>query len=660
MTAKRFLALNFAALLLSAAFIAGGCGGSSSNLASISDPDTTTDAEMPSMVSVFDSPEFELVAQELEAELASNDLPEPNIHVVVIISDDYFVSGESDDVSSAAAHAVRTSAILPEDKLAELSAKIKPYYDSGDVIALFWPSAATINDLYEAVGEPPMNIEPSDLLPTSEDTYPEMYAIAKRYNGDVAYHFSHVVAGNTEVLRDILEEVMQLDSGDTSGGTSADVSGEGSSNEPEDVDEKYAGMRPNYLFQARRYADFVLWAANIDAKMAEQREYVSSSEFQARAAALSNEAQSGELFNYGAQMIHIDVSYKDRWHSWCHYSAAADYTVYSFHNFGDKNDYYYVQATSFVKPEAYSKQILSDGSVKTYGSMRWYNYWHNINGATYNLFSHAPKNINRSRTLSDGTSYSTTRTTGHKVDTEVGMEISTEGVKGSAKVGYEYSTSTSKTTGYNHSATWTANDWEVIDQSDPANPNWRVDFKAPDYDSGGPNGYYPDWSGNVPEASTRRNDLDSEWMWQVSSSNKSISIRANLWSQMRETWCKPSDGRDNKYYTGKKGGNAPLNKPPHIIARPKKFDAEQAGDLKRVDLLCSGKWEAVSDSDWCQASPSSGEATGETDQTVFIYVKAFEPGEDLVTRVANIMLRDTESGQIQTIRVTQANQTAQR
>ena len=640
MTTKRFLALSFAALFLFVAFTAGGCGSSNSNKFA-AEPDTTT--EMPGILSVFDSPEFEIVGKELEAELVSEDLPEPQIHFVVILSgDDYFITDDTDKVSSANTQTVKSAATLPEDKLKELSAKLRPCYESGDVIALFLPSAATINDLYEAVGEPPIQVEYSQLLETSEDTYPEIYAIAKRYIGGTAHTFSYLVPGSTAVLGDILEELIA--------NTSNDVSEDISINDPEDIDSKYAGLRPEYIFQARRYADFILWAARIDSKMEELAAFEASSEFPLRSASLSNEAKSGELFNYGAQMITLNLSYCHSSYTYVHFSAAANYTIYSFHNFSDKNDYYYVQANCWVKPEAYYKNPNFKGGVKTSGSMCWYEFQHFINGADYTLFSNAPKNVNRSRTISDGTDYSTNSTTGYKIGTEIGAEIGTDGGKISSKVTSEYSSSTSKTTGYNHSATWTANDWDLYNACDNTMPSWWVDFKLP-----GEENYFSDLNGNVPESSTRRNDLDSEWMWQVTNSQKSISIRGRAAVKMRQTFCNSEGYKKIWYFTGVKSAAAAIAKPPHIIASQKSFSFRSSGDVGQFKLLCSGKWQAVSDSEWCQVSPSSGEATGGDERDIFIYTTAFEQPGDLDSRIGHIMVKDTETGQIQTLTITQIN-----
>lgn len=654
MTTKRFFALSVVALFLFAAFTAGGCNGSDHDDEDTSTPDKTTDAEMPSMISVFDSPEFDVVGKELEAEMISEDLPAPNIHILMIISgDDYFVADDTDSVSSANAQTVKASATLPEDKMKELSAKIKPYYESGDVIALLWPSAATINDLYEAVGEPSMNIEPEQMLPTSQDVYPEMYAIAKRYRGNVAHTFSYIVPGNTAFLVDLLEEVMEIDSGDTSGNQQTEQTEENN----EVVEDKYAGLRPEYLFQARRYADFVLWAARIDSEMAKMAKFEDSSEFPLRSAALSNESLSGELFNYSAQKITLNLSYS---RSWLHFSAAAHHTVYSFYDFGDKNEYYYVQSNGFVKPEAYRKYTDSEGT-KTEGSMCWYNLHHSIENAKYNLFSHAPKNVNRSSTVNDGTSYSTTRTTGHKtgteVGTEVGAEVGTEGgsvsAKVSAKVSSEYSSETSKNTGYNHSATWTTNDWAIIDQSDTATPSWKVDFKAPDYNSGGPDGYFPDWNGNVPDASTLRNDLDSEWMWQVTQPGKNMLMLTRLDVQMRLTCLDKGGSRGRSTWnTNNIGSIAPISKPPHIIVSRKKFSFRKDGDVAQLDLICSGKWTATSDSDWCAVTPDSGNGSAGDAQDIFLYTDPFEH-DGVTSRVAHVCFKDEETGQIQSLTVTQ-------
>jgi hypothetical protein len=72
-------------------------------------------------------------------------------------------------------------------------------------------------------------------------------------------------------------------------------------------------------------------------------------------------------------------------------------------------------------------------------------------------------------------------------------------------------------------------------------------------------------------------------------------------------------------------------------------------------LLCSGHWEATSDQDWCQVSPSIGEATGGDERDIFINVEAFEQDGSLATRIGHISLKDTTTGQTQTLWITQAN-----
>lgn len=152
--------------------------------------------------------------------------------------------------------------------------------------------------------------------------------------------------------------------------------------------------------------------------------------------------------------------------------------------------------------------------------------------------------MNRSRSLSDGTSYSTTRTTGHKVSVEAG----TEGAKTSMKAGYEYSTSKSK-----------------------------------------------------------------------------------------------------------RSASSPIAQPPHIIVNQKQYSFRRAGDVAQFKLLCSGHWVATSDQDWCQVSPSSGESTGGDERDIFINVEAFEQDGTLATRIGHISLKDTTTGQTQTLWITQAN-----
>ena len=661
MTTKRFLALSFVALCLFSAFTAGGCGGSTSNnFADQSTPDTPTTpdntvAEMPTLTSVFDSPEFESVMQDLGEELEAEGITSsPRIHFVFIISDDVLVLEDTNDVTSSdvQAQTVKSSAFLPEDKLNELSAKIKPLYDSGDIIAIYLPSPITLNDVYEAVGEPSPYTDIKEALKISGDSFPELYAFAKRYNGEVKYDFSYLLPGSLEILiNEIAQEFISEDtylkiSGDTL--ISVDVS--------EEFDD--SGLRGGYLFQARRYADFMRWAVHIDSKMDELKAYAASSSFPLRSAAFTGESKSGELFNYSAQIIALNLSRKLSYPFYYNNSAQAIYEVYSFHNFNDKNDYYYVKSECFVKPEDY-KKYTKGSTVYTAGSMYYYTFSHGLNGATYTLLNNAPKNVNRSRTLSDGTSYSTTRTTGYSIGTEIGAEIGMDGGKISSKVSTEYSSSTSKTTGYNHSATWTVNDWEIINQCNTTTPSWKVDFKDPVYETGGPDGYYSDWDGNVPVATTQRNDLASEWMWQVTNSNKDISINGAVRVCQRQTWVRTNaDGSKTRstYRFGKTTtASKPLSKPPHIIASQKKFDAEKAGGLQKFSLLCSGKWQTVSDSDWCQVSPSSGEATGGDEQTVYVYTTAFDQPGNLATRIGQIMIKDTETGQIQTLRVTQAN-----
>lgn len=676
MTTKRFLALSFVALFLFAAFTAGGCGGSS-NLASISDTETpsdpstpstpdnpstpdTAEAQMPSMLEALSSPEFETARQQLLDELAvsgrSAAALTQQIHYVAVTNDEICIWEDAAKTPSGALQSLQESA-LTESQISELSAKIKQFYDSGDVIAVFSPSPAVLNGIYEALGEPPLYSNLEEVLNNaSEDLSPELYALAKRYNDDdMQYSFSYIIPSNpSNLLEDIAEESV---SEDVSAAAYLEDYINASAAEDETEENNNSGLRDNYAFQASRLVSFQSWAYDIDEKMDEQQAHTASSEFPLRSAGFSNESGSGELFNYGAQMITLDTSYKDSRYSYCHFSGGAHYTVYSFYNFSDKNEYYYVQANLFVKPEAYKKYTTSAGTKMTSGSMCHYTAASSIIGASHNLFSHAPHNVNRSRTVSDGTSYSTTRTTGYKIGSEVGAEISNEGAKVSAKVTSEYSSSTSKNTGYSHSATWTANDWEIIDRSDSDNALWKVDFYDPTINqaNGSAAGYGPHDDGSIVEASTRRNDLDAEWLWQVTSPSKSISIQETLWATMRQT-ARYSSSRQYWYYTAKKVAKAPLAKPPHIIVKQKNYIfRKDVTDPLLCKVICGGSWTAASDSDWCYVSPKSGEGTNGDERDIFIYADPFDKEGALDTRIAHICIKDTETGQIQTLTITQAN-----
>lgn len=650
MTHKRFWLGILSLMLVMAVFIAGGCGGSSNKHSADNDQDQEDDSPFPDTK----SQEYKIVFGELEEELKAEGLTVPPIHYVAILSGDHAIlEDDLDSISSSGASGVRASTTLPDSEIQRISAILKPYYDSGDVIAIVFPEPETINDVFAAIGEPQAYVDPTEMIgESSEDLVPLVYAVAKRYNGEAVHRFSYVLPLDVEWF---VEELVEAYSEDKAVSDNPVEIG--------DVEEyKYEGLDERALYQARRMANFERWAAHIDKEMEKQVSYVSSSSFPLRSAGWTENSKSGELFNYGAEKITLDLSCSssgnwgiDIGRQTCNFSSGVSYMIYSFHDFGDNKDYYYVQANNFGKPESYRAWTNSSGTKYTLGSAKYYDFTHYLTGgANYSLFSNAPKNVNRSRSLSDGTNYSTAKTTGHKVGVEAGFEAGTEGAKASMKASYEYSTSKTNTSGYNHSATWTTNDWEIINNCNDTVPSWRLDFKDPNYETGGPNGYYPHWDGGVADATKQRADLDAEWMWQVNSAPKNLSIQAKVRISYRQTGVN-SDGRAYTSANHNKAASSPISQPPHIIVNQKQYSFRRAGDVAQFKLLCSGHWEATSDQDWCQVSPSSGEATGGDERDIFINVDAFEQDGSLATRIGHISLKDATTGQTQTLWITQAN-----
>lgn len=648
MTQKRFLFGIVLLMLIMSVFIAGGCGGSSNKRISENEQ---SDSQFPDTA----SEEYKVVFGELEQELKEKGLTVPPIHYVAVVSGERaIIEDDIDSISSAGASGVRASSTLPDSEIERMRAALKPYYDNGDVIAIVFPEPETINDVFAAIGEPQAYVDPVDMISeTSEDLIPFVYAVAKRYNGEAIHRFSYVLPFDFDWFAKELAEALSEDetaSENPSGGETGDIE-----------EYKYEGLDERALHQVRRMANFHRWAANIDAEMEKQVSYVSSPEFALRSAGFNNESRSGEIFDYCAQKTAVDLSSSKNynWNKWgadreaTSFSSSVSYTIYSYHDFGDGKDYYYVQANGFAKPESY-REWSWDGNKVTLGSMKYFDFTHELDGANYILFSNAPKNVNRSRSYTDGTSNSTTGTTSHAAGVETGMEIGADGAKVSAKANYEYTTAKSKTAGYSHSATWTTEDWEIINNCNTTVPSWRLDFKDPNYATGGPDGYYSHWDGSVAEATKRRSDLDSEWMWQVSNSGRNLSIKVTSNIKFRFT---QADGGWRRYRTAtrKVSSSFIVSQPPHITVANKKFSVQRSGDLLQIELTTAGNWTAHSDSDWCQASPSSGTGTSGDGQVIFINVDPFTQDGAFTTRIGHISFKDETTGQTQTIWITQTN-----
>ena len=649
MKCKSFYLWLIVALSVFAVVSLGGCGGSSDNL-----PPNQASTEIPDISTITDSPEYQRVMSDLSAELsADRTATEPKFHTVLIISRDVFIDDELFEASvkcSAAAN-------LPAEQIAMIAAKLKQPYESGDIIVLYFPSPQTINDIYVALGEQPMYFDPSNLLSDdseidSSDLYPEIYAIAKRYNGNSPHYFSYLLPGSKTVLRDIVKDII---SSDMESIGSADVE-EGTSDYQDDgrISDEYAGLRGAYVFQARRYANFIRWATHIDAAMEEDRAYAST-ELQARAAALDS-----NIFDYTAQRVTLNFDYYvanvdwDYWgkHSMSH-SAGVAAKVYAFHNFADRKDYYIVQSTGFVKPD-FDKRTEGN-TVYTVGAMRKFYYRYYLPGAECFVFNNAPKNVNRSGSITDGTSYSTSDTIGF----QVGMKVGASPTGPTAEMSTEMSASTTNTAGYNHSATWSTTEWSLKNECNNTDTKWTADFYDP-----ANKGYYADWNtGDLPTAAKNRVDLVTEWMWQVNNPKKELGMKVEFYNATTDTKT-PVDKSASKFtgYWWRRGyRTAKLAMPPHVICtfgNSHLVDKNGANNLV-FKFLCSGNWTITSDQSWCQVAPesASGTDTGVSERSVFLYVDPYDTGSDTTphNRRAIVTIKDTETGQIQTIDVLQSN-----
>ena len=199
---------------------------------------------------------------ELKGQGISLDTDMPKLHMVIIVSkdgayiDNQFVSASSLN----AAHITSTAEVTPQE-IAKIGEILLPAYESGDIIALYFPTASSINAMYEALGEQPFHFE--GLTEGSADTYPEIYAMAKRYGVNATHYFSYTVPGSKALLaHSILEDIM---SGD--GKFTPEDGQDDTSNLLHNVYD--TDLRQEYLFQAKRYAAFIKWGATLDKSTAE-------------------------------------------------------------------------------------------------------------------------------------------------------------------------------------------------------------------------------------------------------------------------------------------------------------------------------------------------------------------------------------------------------
>ena len=325
---------------------------------------------MPGILEVVGTEEYNRAMSELKAELSEEGIDVddngnrgsagdegPTVHFVLIDETGHaHINKDTASASAAAANLVRSAATLLPEEMARVAAELKPEYESGDVIALMFPSPETINDLYEALDEQPSYF--SGLSETSPDMYPEIYAIAKRPGTKSTHYFSYEVPGSKALLVGVLEE--ELSSGDGIPHPDDGIDGRASTRKhcsDTATQDESLNLRLEYMFQARRYAAFMKWVALLDKKAAQLDAEAES--VQASFSFNASDTTSGNFITFNSQNVEKDASYyravyllwnKERYKHDISYASGVSYTIYSAHNFSDGDDYYLVKANGFSTP----------------------------------------------------------------------------------------------------------------------------------------------------------------------------------------------------------------------------------------------------------------------------------------------------------------------
>ncbi|MBQ7221592.1 MAG: BACON domain-containing protein [Synergistaceae bacterium] len=665
MTNKRFALLSFIMLLLFAVLAAGGCGGSSSS-SSDSGSSQADSAELPGILSLQGTEEYNRVMAELKTELSAegvdvddngnrgaNGDEGPTVHFVLIDETGHaHINKDTATASATAAGIVKSAATLLPEEMARVAAELKPEYESGDVIALMFPSPETINDLYEALDEQPSYF--SGLSESeSSDLYPEIYAIAKRPGTKSTHYFSYEVPGSKALLVGVLAENVS--------------SGDGIP-DPDDGIDDYSGtttqdeslsLRLEYMFQARRYAAFMKWVALLDKKAAQLD--AESESVQASFSFTASDTSSGNFITFNSQNVEKDASYyragylpwnQERYRHDVSYASGASYTIYSAHNFSDGDDYYLVKANGFSTPRNYWHGTNGGWENCHFGQTSDFNFETTINGATtadaYAIQT-APKSVAYNGSVTDGIS----QTIGGKVGANAG--VSDKGP--SAGVNTEISASLT----YSHSKTWSISEWRLNNQSGALAAKWDADFDRED------GRYLADYStGNIPGAGKARVDLDTEWMWRVRKSywrnHSTIPIKLSIQTWTGFTlweyhWYKSNENESWEYgLTQYRYFN--MNRPPHVYVTQKSFTFAPEGGSNEFKLLCNSDYTITSSQSWCQISSSqrTGGDTGANERTIMFGVDPYTTSSSTFqTRTATITVRENSTGDTQTITVTQRN-----
>ena len=662
MTNKRFYALSFTLLFLFAAFTAGGCGGSNS------DPvpqEETSATELPDMTTVSGTDEWDVafaeVAEELKAEgIDVETYVGPDVHFVFMFGDRAYIDDELDSGDTTAASRVK-SAALPEEEISRIAEVLAPKYESGDVIALFWPSPETINDLYKALGEQPSYFDALSESSASSDTYPELFAIAKRYGKTATHYFSYEVPGSKAILMDVLIDALSSDveglSSDDEGVDSVDE--RDNSDTISDLLSRDVNLRQEYLFQARRYAAFVKWVALLEKRTAELD--AQSDTVQASFGFSAAETTSGNFISFNSQNLFKDTSYyragylpwnQERYKHDLNYESAVSYTIFTCHNFSDGDDYYLVKANGFSTPRNVWKGTNGGWENCNFGHTAIYTMDTTIDGASASdayIMANAPKSVNYSGTVTDGVS----QTIGGKVGANAG--VSDKGP--SAGINTELSTSIT----YNHSRTWSTNEWRLKNESGTVNAKWTADFARQD------GKYLADYdNGNVAGASKVRVDLDAEWIWRVrknywqNHSTIPLTLTAITWTGFtlwEYHWYKSNENEGWRCGVTQYR-SLYMNRPPHVYVTQKEYSFGPEGGTGSFKMLCNSNYTVKSNASWCQISSgqSSGTDTGADERSIWFSVAPYSDNSStFATREATITVEETSTRDKQEIKIIQRN-----
>lgn len=691
MTTKKFVWLSLAVMMLFAVIAAGGCGGSSSS--PVQQEDTTSTTVIPDMAEILDSPEFEQAYSELEQELRAEGInPDtyegPNLHFVMIMSDDavYLDDGLA-SVSAVRASGVAASETISSETISDIGARLSAGYESGDVIALYFPTPEKINQLYEALGERPVY---SVTLPADERTYPEIYAIAKRHGASAEHYFAYEVQGSKALLLSTVTEI--ISSGDevaSSVNSSVDL--------PVNVSatSEDSSMRQEYLFQSKRYMNFIKWTILLDKRAAELDAGAVAAMAQFKAAADS----SANFLDMSSQNFDGDAGYFEKKYQplyyypdddsisglrpyfpyelrseWgadnndyilkltypngttstfpnridIHYDAGFSFTVYTAHNYSDGDDYYLFKSNAYTTPRNFKH--YEQGA--NWGYTRLFDIKASVPGTSTSdviLRDNAPQTVNRNGSVTDGITTTITGTFGQSqtLSTKLGFsgETPTGEIGGDITQSYETSNSVS----YSHSQTWETKEWYLYNKSGGNSAEWAADFTGNE---------------TYVQAATVQTKLSSEWIWRVKKNyaekHNTLDVKVEVTTRQGfDQMVGYSDGfrasRCDKEITTPKTIN--VSRPNQIFVGQKAFNAGKNGGEGMFKLLCNNAYTITSNQAWCQisAEQQKGSGTGANPREIFLWIDTYDSTGAYSTRHATITVTDTVTGDKMEIAVTQRN-----